>query len=66
MKIFQNYHRHSMFTNVKVPDSTTTNQEYAARAKELGHGIISSMEHGWQGNYYDTFKTALAIIYVGR
>lgn len=55
-----------MFTNVKVPDSTTTNQEYAARAKELGHGIISSMEHGWQGNYYDTFKTALAIIYVGR
>lgn len=58
MKIFQNYHRHSMFTNVKVPDSTTTNQEYATRAKELGHGIISSMEHGWQGNYYDTYKIA--------
>lgn len=58
MKIFQNYHRHSMFTNVKVPDSTATNQEYATRAKELGHGIISSMEHGWQGNYYDTYKIA--------
>lgn len=58
MKIFQNYHRHSMFTNVKVPDSTATNQKYATRAKELGHGIISSMEHGWQGNYYDTYKIA--------
>lgn len=58
MKVFQNYHRHSMFTNVKVPDSAATVKEYADRALELGHSVLSSMEHGWQGNYYETVKLA--------
>lgn len=58
MKIFQNQHRHSMNTNARVPDSVTTNEAYAKRAKELGHGIISTMEHGWQGRYIEGYELA--------
>lgn len=57
-KIFQNYHRHSDFTNVRISDSAATNKEYAQRAIELGHGILSSTEHGWQGNYFNTITVA--------
>lgn len=56
--IFQNYHRHSHYSNIMTPDSSTTNEEYAKRAKELGHKILSSVEHGWQGRYYETFELA--------
>lgn len=58
MRTFQNYHRHSMYTNVKISDSTASAVEYAERAKELGHSILSSAEHGWQGYYFETVKTA--------
>jgi len=56
--IFQNYHRHSDYTNPKIADSIVTNESYAKRAKEFGHGIISSMEHGWQGRYIETYELA--------
>ena len=56
--IFQNYHRHTHYTNVRIADSAATNKDYAKRAVELGHGIISSCEHGWQGNQWDVFKLA--------
>lgn len=55
---YQNYHRHSWYTNVKIADSTVSPRHYAERAVELKHGILSSMEHGFQGNYYETYKTA--------
>ena len=58
MLTFQNYHRHSHYTNVRVSDSTATNKDYAERAKALGHGILSSVEHGYQGNYWETIKLA--------
>lgn len=58
MRTFQNYHRHSMYTNVRISDSAVTPEQYAERAKGLGHGILSSCEHGWQGNYYETIKCA--------
>ena len=56
--IFQNYHRHSMYTNPRIGDSIVSNREYADRAKELGHGIISTMEHGWQGRYIEGYELA--------
>lgn len=56
--IFQNYHKHSYWTNIKVSDSTTSLEEYCKRAKELGHGIISSVEHGWQGHYIECHQLA--------
>lgn len=58
MITFCNYHRHSMYTNVRISDSAVTNRDYAIRAKELGHKILSSVEHGWQGNYFDVMKLA--------
>ena len=58
MKIFQNYHRHSYYTNPKIADSTAKNSDYAERAVELGHGIISVMEHGWQGRYIEGYELA--------
>ncbi len=58
MLTFCNYHRHSMYTNVRISDSAVTNRDYAIRAKELGHKILSSVEHGWQGNYFDVISLA--------
>ena len=54
----QNYHRHSCFSNIFTPDSAEFNEAYAKRAVELGHGIISSVEHGFQGYYFQTFELA--------
>lgn len=55
---FQNYHCHKEYTNVRISDSVATLREYAERARKLGHQILSSCEHGWQGNYYQTVKIA--------
>ena len=55
---FQNYHCHRMYTNVRISDSAVTPTAYAERAKQFGHGILSSAEHGWQGNYYETYRIA--------
>lgn len=56
MRTYQNYHCHKWYTNVRISDSTATTQQYADRAVELGQGILSSMEHGWQGRYIDTYR----------
>lgn len=58
MRLYQNYHRHSCYTNIKVSDSVTTNADYASRAVELGHKLISSCEHGWQGRYIECYELA--------
>lgn len=55
---FCNYHRHSCYTNVRISDSAATNRDYAKRAAELGHGILSSCEHGWQGRYQECIELA--------
>ena len=60
MLTYQNYHRHSHLTNVRIADSAVTNAAYARRAVELGHGILSSCEHGWQGQYNDVIDLAKA------
>ena len=54
----QNYHRHSSYSNIFTIDSPASNEDYAKRAVELGHKIISSVEHGFQGYYYETFELA--------
>jgi len=56
--IYQNYHKHTDYTNIIRPDSACTYESYAKRATELGHGIISSAEHGWQSNYLEVYKIA--------
>lgn len=58
MRTFSNYHRHSCLTNIRVSDSVATNEDYAKRAAELGHKLISSCEHAWQGRYIECFELA--------
>ena len=47
-----------MYTNIRIPDSVVRNEDYAKRAVELGHGIISTMEHGTQGRYIEGYELA--------
>ena len=58
MKTFVNYHCHRMYTNVRISDSAVSARAYAERVKELNHQVLSSCEHGWQGNYWETIKLA--------
>lgn len=54
--IYQNYHKHSMYTNPIIIDSCTYPEEYAVRAERLGHTILSSCEHGYQGRYIEYYE----------
>lgn len=52
----QNYHNHKWFSNILVADCTTSYESYVKRAVELGHNVISSVEHGFQSNYYIPYE----------
>ena len=52
----QNYHKHTSYSNVLVTDCAASYEEYIQRAAELGHNVISSVEHGYQGNYYVPYE----------
>lgn len=54
--IYQNYHKHSLYTNPIVIDSCAYPEEYAVRASNLGHTILSSCEHGYQGRYIESYE----------
>lgn len=43
---------------MRVSDCAVTNEDYAKRAVEFGHGIISTAEHGWQGRYIEGYELA--------
>lgn len=52
----QNYHKHTSYSNVLVGDCATSYDEYVHRAIELGQNVISSVEHGYQSNYYVPYE----------
>ena len=58
MRRFQNYHKHTYYSNPYTPDCTVSPKEYAIRAKEVGAELLSSVEHGWCGNVWEYYKTA--------
>ena len=54
-----NYHKHDDISNILLTDSVAKLEDYAKRAVELGHTILSSCNHGTPGNYrlaYDLAK----------
>ena len=51
-KNYVNYHTHKYYTNKTIHDSPTGYEEYINRAIELGQTVITSVEHGYQGNYF--------------
>lgn len=54
----QNYHKHDSYSNIYVPDSAAIQEDYAKRAVEVGHKVLSSVQHGWAGYYFETFELA--------
>ena len=55
---YQNYHKHSMYTNVIMIDSCVYPEDYAKRAKELNHELLSCCEHGYGGRYIESYELA--------
>lgn len=56
---YNNYHKHTHYSNVSTPDSIAKVEDYAKRAIELGHTSLVTTEHGFAGNifeYYDVAK----------
>lgn len=56
---YNNYHKHSHYSNIITPDCIVKPIDYAKRAIELGHTTICTTEHGYAGNvfeYYDVAK----------
>lgn len=58
MIVYQNYHCHRDYTNPRISDCAVRISDYVARAAQLGHSVLSTVEHGWQGNYYEGYKAA--------
>lgn len=54
----QNYHKHTYMSNLYSMDSIASPEDYAKRAVELGHKVLSSTEHGWQSRYWDYYSLA--------
>lgn len=56
----QNLHSHKYYSNVfaSFKDSHVSYEDYAKRAVELGQKVITSVEHGYQGNYLRCWEMA--------
>ena len=49
---FANFHSHKTYTNPIIADCPLDYNDYIKRAIELGQTVITSVEHGFQGNYW--------------
>ncbi len=56
MKRYNNYHKHTHYSNLSTLDSCSKPIDYINRAKELGQISYFTTEHGWQGNIFEAFK----------
>lgn len=55
MKTYCNFHVHKHDSNVYSSDTSMQISDYINRTLELNHRIISSVAHGWVGNYFDDY-----------
>ena len=56
MKRYNNYHKHTHYSNLSTLDSCSKPIDYIKRAKELGQDLYFTTEHGWQGNIFEAFE----------
>ena len=56
--MYQNYHKHSYYSNIRTSDSVASYKDYCIRALEYNQKIISSVEHGSQGRYIECYELA--------
>lgn len=54
-KRYNNYHKHTHYSNIFTLDSITKPEEYCKRAIELGQTTYFTTEHGYQGNIFEAF-----------
>ena len=50
---YNNYHKHTHYSNIKTLDCISKPEDYIKRAIELGHTTYFTTEHGFQGNIYE-------------
>lgn len=50
-----NYHRHSMYSNLRSLDCVVKPEDYMKRAVELGQKEYVTTEHGFQGNIFEAY-----------
>lgn len=55
---YVNYHKHSMYSNLRVRDSVEKPENYAIRTAELNNQVHSSVEHGFPGFYINDYELA--------
>ena len=55
-KHFVNYHKHDSYSNISTPDSASTVKDYINRAKELGHKMLFSTQHGGCQGYFELYQ----------
>jgi len=53
MMRYNNYHKHTHYSNIFTPDCIIKPIDYAKRAIELGHTTICTTEHGYAGNVFE-------------
>ena len=50
---YNNYHKHTHYSNIKTLDCVSKPEDYMKRAVELGHTTYFTTEHGYQGNIFE-------------
>lgn len=52
-KRYNNYHKHTHYSNIRTLDCIVKPEDYMKRAVELGHSTYFTTEHGFQGNIFE-------------
>ena len=52
---YNNYHKHTHYSNIRTLDCVSKPEDYIKRAVELGHTTYFTTEHGFQGNIYEAY-----------
>ena len=52
---YNNYHKHTMYSNLRTLDCVSKPIDYIRRAKELEHTTYFTTEHGYQGNIFEAY-----------
>ena len=52
---YNNYHKHTHYSNIRTLDCVSKPEDYMKRAVELGHTTYFTTEHGYQGNIYEAY-----------
>lgn len=53
---YNNYHKHTHYSNLRTLDVIVKPVDYIKRAKELKHTTYFTTEHGWGGNVWEAYS----------